>query len=105
MAGYDISLKARDDLSRIWEYTLDNWSEEQADRYYGFLTAGMDSIAAAPMKVDVSYDEIFPGLRALHVNRHMIFFIVQPGGRVMIVRILHDMMDYIRHLDFPIDVL
>ena len=34
MAKYLITNKAVEDLSKIWEYTFDNWSEDQADKYY-----------------------------------------------------------------------
>lgn len=70
MAKYDITKEAAEDLYRIWAYTVDTWSEEQADTY---------------------------GLRAYHVRRHMLFFTVQPNGRALIARILHERMDYARH--------
>ena len=35
MPRYFLTKKAVDDLSEIWEYTYDTWSEKQADKYYG----------------------------------------------------------------------
>jgi toxin ParE1/3/4 len=29
---------AIDDLNRIWQYTYEEWSEKQADKYYKSLT-------------------------------------------------------------------
>ena len=98
MAKYDITPKATDDLYHIWEYTADTWSEKQADAYYNILCAAMDEIAAAPQTTGRPYDEIIPGIRACHVRKHMVFFIVQANGRALIVRILYERMDYRRHL-------
>ena len=37
MAKFDITKEAEEDLFQIWEYTVDTWSEEQADQYYSVL--------------------------------------------------------------------
>jgi len=34
MANYYLTNKAVEDLSKIWYYTFDNWSEQQADKYF-----------------------------------------------------------------------
>ena len=33
MANYSLTKKAVQDLKQIWNYTYDNWSESQADKY------------------------------------------------------------------------
>ena len=50
MAKYDITKEAREDLFRIWEYTVDTWSEDQADKYYAVLTSALEKIASARKK-------------------------------------------------------
>jgi toxin ParE1/3/4 len=40
MANYRLTTKAIEDLARIWNYTADTWSENQADNYYHMLLAG-----------------------------------------------------------------
>ena len=97
MAKYDITKEATEDLYIIWAYTVDTWSEEQADKYYALLEAGMKEVADALDRIGKPYDEILPGLRAHHVSRHMLFYTVQANGRALIVRILHEKMDYARH--------
>ena len=101
MAKYDITKEATEDLYKIWEYTVDTWSEDQADTYYSLLEAGMNEIAEDPERMGKPYEELFPGLRAYHVRRHMVFYTVQANGRVLVVRILHEKMDYVRHLTIP----
>jgi len=39
MTKYFFSNKAIEDLSAIWNYTIETWSEEQADKYYNMLLA------------------------------------------------------------------
>ncbi len=34
MTKYHLTNKAVDDLSKIWDYTYEIWSENQADKYY-----------------------------------------------------------------------
>lgn len=97
MAKYDISKLALEDLYTIWEYTVDTWSEVQADRYYTFLETAMDAIGTTPIKVGKSYNDIMYGLRAYHVRKHMVFYIIQENGRAVIIRILHERMDFARH--------
>lgn len=34
MASYKFTNRAVEDLAQIWNYTFDNWSDNQADTYY-----------------------------------------------------------------------
>ena len=97
MAKYDISKQALEDLYKIWEYTVDTWSETQADKYYELLADALDKISTDPQKTGKTYDEIFTGLKGYHVKKHKVFYIIQENGRAFIVRILHENMDYKRH--------
>lgn len=45
MAKFHLSNKAVDDLDNIWQYTLETWSENQADAYYHDLLAACQNIA------------------------------------------------------------
>ena len=101
MAKYDITKEATEDLYKIWAYTVDTWSEEQADTYYSLLEAGMNEVADAPERIGKPFDEILPGLKAYHVRRHMLFYTMRESGKVLIVRILHEKMDYALHFNMP----
>ena len=37
MANYLLTNKAVEDLSKVWDYTFEVWSETQADSYYYML--------------------------------------------------------------------
>lgn len=49
MAKYRFTRKAVEDLSDIWHYTLETWSQKQADRYYRMLIECCRNIAEHPL--------------------------------------------------------
>ena len=48
MPKYKLTNKAVVDLSKIWEYTFEVWSEKQADKYYDGLISNCEEIAENP---------------------------------------------------------
>ena len=48
MSEYKLTNKAVADLSKIWEYTFEIWSEKQADKYYDELISNCKEIAENP---------------------------------------------------------
>ena len=98
MAEYFLSKKSLDDLRDIWNYTEKTWSETQADKYYENLVLSFEYIAKHPDAVGRSYSEIKPEYRGFHCGRHIIFYRILQNGNVRIIRILHEKMDYVRHL-------
>ena len=92
MGKYSFSKKAVDDLSNIWNYTFDNWSERQADKYYQFLIEFCTNISDNP-KMGKAYEEIAPGIMGYRANLHVIFYRVGKQNEIEIIRILHAQMD------------
>ncbi|MEG9327501.1 type II toxin-antitoxin system RelE/ParE family toxin [Salinimicrobium catena] len=92
MANYYLTRKAVEDLNKIWYYTFQNWSEEQADRYYHFLLDSCQYIADNPT-LGKSYDLIRPDLYGIKANRHIIFYRKLSSDKLEITRILHGRMD------------
>lgn len=45
MAKLILRQKAIDDLTDIWDYTIQSWSENQADKYYGIIKTACKEIA------------------------------------------------------------
>jgi len=78
--------KAAADLNDIWDYTYDTWSAEQANTYYNNLLADCSKVADKPENL------------GRHYGKHIIFFRKLQDGRVRIIRILHERMDFKRHL-------
>lgn len=48
MAKFKLTNKAVEDLSKIWDYTFETWSENQADKYYEMLISNCQEIADNP---------------------------------------------------------
>ena len=96
MAEYRLSPAAELDLENIWLCTRKQWGVEQAHRYIDTLTAAFDELADAP-KSAPSCDHIRQGYRRRSVERHLVYFRIEPYG-VAIIRVLHERMDATRHL-------
>ncbi|MCC5929319.1 MAG: type II toxin-antitoxin system RelE/ParE family toxin [Cyclobacteriaceae bacterium] len=92
MAEYKLTNKAVDDLNGIWDYTADEWSEEQADKYYNMLLNTCQDIANNP-DLGKNYDGITTDLFGLKANRHIIFYRKTKSDPIEITRILHGRMD------------
>ena len=48
MASYFFTNKAVEDLTEIWNYTFEEWSEQQADKYYQLLIDNCNEITQNP---------------------------------------------------------
>lgn len=97
MVKYRISRKAIADLDGIWEYTVENWSEEQAANYYGGIHDAIVLLAEHPGFPGRGFEEIKPGLMGHPVGHHIVFYIKRKDGSVWVARILHERMDFVRH--------
>lgn len=92
MAKYELTNKAVEDLSNIWEYTLHKWSEKQADKYYKQLLKRCQDIAEQP-DLGKNYTGITNDLFGLKTNKHIIFYRKRVDQPIEITRILHGQMD------------
>lgn len=93
MSKYRLTNKAATDLSDIWNYTLETWSERQANLYYEMLITSFQEIAENPASGRL-YKEINDDLFGYIANRHVIFYRTIPDDdAVEIIRILHRSMD------------
>ncbi|MCF7559292.1 type II toxin-antitoxin system RelE/ParE family toxin [Sabulilitoribacter multivorans] len=92
MAEYKLTNKAVEDLSKIWDYTFEVWSEKQADKYYDELISNCQEIAENP-ETGKFYKGISKQLLGINVNRHIIFYRTLNENYVEITRILHERMD------------
>ena len=92
MAEVHFSKKVVQDLADIWNYTLTEWSERQADKYYSTLIQACQEIATNKKK-GKSYENIAENIRGLLIFRHIILFKRISTTEILVVRILHAQMD------------
>ena len=92
MVKYRFTNKAVEDLTDIWNYTFDVWSEAQADLYYKMLINSCIEIAKNP-NLGKNYEEITKNLFGYKTNKHIIFYRIISSEDIEIVRIIHGSMD------------
>ena len=97
-ANYILSKKAQDDLVDIWDYTVETWSEEQAIIYYRQIYTTIQGLNSLPVFLEKRSDVINPGLFGFKVGHHIVFYKKHQDGSIWVDRILHEKMDYQRHL-------
>lgn len=89
---YRISEKAISDLEKIWFYTFNKWSLEQADRYHQLIISEIEYIADN-FELSRKMDYVRPGYRMSKVKFHLIFYKQTEDDIIEIIRILHQNMD------------
>jgi toxin ParE1/3/4 len=92
MAKVVLRQAAIDDLNNIWNYTIDKWSEKQADKYYACLNFACKQIGINP-DLGKKYEEINSNLFGLRTGKHIIFYQIISEQEIEIIRILHERMD------------
>ena len=92
MAKYQLTNKAVNDISEIWNYTADNWSEIQADTYYDLLLNTCQDLADGKI-MGKNYPEINSAISGYRAGQHILFYLSSSNKEILIVRILHVNMD------------
>jgi toxin ParE1/3/4 len=84
------SSDAEQDIHGIVAYTMSAWGWRQTDEYVGRLEDGIDLLGTNPA-IGRKCDEIRAGLRRFEIGSHVVFYLVEAGG-ILVVRILHQQM-------------
>lgn len=92
MAKLILRQEAINDLTDIWEYTVETWSENQANRYYDSIKQACLDISQKPDK-GRQYFEISENLSGYQINKHIIFYHLVNPNELEVIRILHEKMD------------
>lgn len=92
MANYFLTNKAVDDLSNIWNYTYEVWSENQDDKYYYELLNDCQELAENKT-LGKNFDQIIEEIFGYQSGQHLIFYRILNATEIEITRILHSRMD------------
>jgi toxin ParE1/3/4 len=98
MSNYKLTNKAVEDLEKIWDYTFERWSEQQADKYYALLIDSCHIIGENP-SIGKNYFGVTTELFGLKTNRHIIFYRKLTDKPIEITRILHERMDLLNRIN------
>ena len=103
-----ISHAADADVSNILAWTAERYGRRQARTYASTLTSAIAALTDGPTVAGVrARDDVVRGLLTLHVargrrlGRHIIVFRARELGTervIEILRVLHDVMDLLRHV-------
>lgn len=92
MASYILTNKALEDISKIWDYTYEVWSESQADKYFYMILASCEEIGSNKV-AGKKYPEIHTEIFGYKIGQHIIFYRHIEGGKIEVARVLHARMD------------
>jgi toxin ParE1/3/4 len=88
---------ARADLASIRRYSTRTWGQDQTNKYMDALRDTMKGLVRGTV-VTRTRDDLRPAIQMATSGRHSIFFEINES-RIVVVRVLHDGMDYVRHLN------
>ncbi len=90
---YIVSHLASQDIENIWLYTFENWSKEQADRYFNLIIDEIEYISINPDSGD-DYSQVRKGYFRSRIKSHFIFYRINKKKKIVeIIRVLHQRMD------------
>jgi len=93
---FHLTNRAVNDLFDIADFTIQSFGIGQARFYRDGLNNCFGILAENP-RLGRSADELAPNLRRYEHQSHVVFYIPKDVG-ILIVRILHQRMDFKRHL-------
>ncbi len=92
MAGFYLSVSAKEDMLAIARYTQRQWGVAQRNDYLRMLDGAFHRLAEMP-ELGAQCDFIRPGYRKHPVGSHLIFYRLDAQHVLEVVRVLHQMMD------------
>ncbi len=98
MARPEYSKEADSDLDGIAEYTFLNFGEDQTREYRALLDQAARTAANFPSLGRPYTTKKGRVYQRYNAGRHVIFYRPTESG-IFVVRVLHQMMDFDRHLD------
>ncbi len=90
--NFEISRLALKDLDDIWVYTAEQWSIQQANKYYKEIFIVINEICTHS-EIGIPIDDIKKGHRKIPIKSHLIIYKVKQQT-ICVDRILHQKMDY-----------
>ena len=97
MASFRLTGRARSSLMQIGLYTEQRWGRQQRVDYLKAIDDCFQVVADTPMQ-GRARPEIHDQLRSYPVNKHVVFSLIRDKELIVIVDVLHENMDPVRHL-------
>ena len=88
MIIYELSRLSKLDLEEIWVWTLDNFSENQADYYIENLIFKIEN-HCKHLESEIVIEQQFLDYKIIIYQSHYIFYLRTSENKISIVRVLH----------------
>lgn len=98
MANYEFSKTAEQDIRNIAQYTVQYFGVKQAQHYKALLLQSAKTVANFPSMGRPYTSKNGKVFHKHNVGEHALFYQTTQDG-IFIVRVLHLMMDFDKHLD------
>jgi len=95
MKALSFSPKAEADINAIWDYSVENWGPDQADRYTDEIRDACRALASGRKRGRAA--NLRGDYLKCSTGSHVIWF-RDRGDRLEIIRVLHAAQDTERHL-------
>lgn len=95
--GYVLTPRARGDLEKIWDYSLETWGEARAVEYLRELALAFADLASGLVRGRRA-NEVRQGYFRYSTGAHVVFYRRPQEEPLVVVRILHRSMDAGRHM-------
>ncbi len=96
MSQYTLSNKAEDDISGIYDYSVNTHDVKHAEAYLVALHEALVMLAGSP-NAGTSAEDIIKNYLKFPVHKHRVF-LQKIGGGIFVVRVLHQHMKYTLHI-------
>jgi toxin ParE1/3/4 len=91
-----LSPRSKRDVDEIWNYSVHHWGTDRAKLYMRDIRKVIEAVADDPAR-GYPCEEIRAGYFKISAGSHIVFY-RRAGADVRILRILHQRMDFRRHL-------
>ena len=116
----DLTAAARADIVALLQWSAETFGDRARDRYAALIATGLEDIRRDPRCFgSLERAELQPGLRTYHLRhcrrrasasqdavkspRHFFAYRTPTSAHVLILRVLHDAMEVVGHLQTPTD--
>jgi len=94
--------RAVEDMAEVLAYTLEQFGIRQYGRYETAIQSALEHLIEHPNEGRPCPP--LPGYLTFHIGQigrrasHRFLYCIEPNGTVFVLRLLHDHMDFVRHL-------
>lgn len=92
--SYKLTHKAADDILHIYRQGIETFGPDQAARYHKRLSKTLEVLGRNP-EIARQREELSPPARVHPCGAHIIIYIAEQGGGIIVLRVRHSREDWI----------